>query len=152
MNLCLSLKATKALAAPNSPVLKYSAPVSTDCLFWLFNIPSLVFSCWYYCVLSQMLSLGIYRILLGSGQLWSTSKLRRIESRLNTGIFSRMVYTIEWWMSEVKENIIIAASTCSHRKLTMRQKWSNVFLQGWSQLHCRVWYRSDGCALSMALE
>lgn len=126
MNLCVSLKATNAPAAPNSPLLKYSASVSTDCLFRLFNIPSsdFFFMLILLCVLSPMLSLEIYRILLGSDQSSCDPPLSSGELRGGWTQVSSLGWCVHHWMMNVRseENTITAASTCSHRKLTMQQK------------------------------
>lgn len=158
----LSLKATKVLAAPNSPVLKYSVPVSTDCLFWLFNIPSLVFFCFFFVlillhVLSQMLSLGTCRILLGSGQSscdppLSSGGLRAGWTQVSSlGWCALLNDECQKWRKIPLQQPLLALT----ENLLCNRNVSNVqqgISMGWSQLHCKVWYRRDRYALSMALE
>lgn len=160
MNLCLSLKATNAPAAPNSPLLKYSASVSTDCLFRLFNIPSSDFF-FHADITVCPFSNAITGDLQDSSwfrpvQLWSTSKLRRAERRLNAGLFPRMVCAplndeCQKWRKYHYSSLHLFSQEAYHAAEVC---WMSTkgFLQGWSQLCCGAWYRSDGCALSMAFE
>lgn len=89
-------------------------------------------------------------------QLWSTSKLRRAERRLNAGLLPRMVCAplndeCQKWRKYHYSSLHLFSQEAYHAAEVCWMS-SKGFLQGWSQLCCGAWYRSDGCALSMAFE